>query len=384
MTTALSDTELILMVVGVFYFSECIFWLPETAVALTGAFGKLRIANSPVFLRRTNSQAAILSPFPWSSSLVSEDWPVAVSPGGIAILFGPHAGHFIAFEDLESVEAEKHSLRLNKCSILFATSSAALQIATLLQAMKKIAVAERDSVLRTAIQSRFFLSAVSARLEKVGRFTDSLRTISLFMFLWVFAYGPLLYYTVELQPGLLFRYFTPLGILWLTGVVLFSIAQYKLLLNSSSEQISRVATLCFSPAAVMRAAQAITREAFSCFDPCAVAVSVLHPKHLHEALSQRLRNLLYPTSSDFPNESHSFKTTCEWYSELQLSTFKEMLTATNIDTDELLHPPAADYGALSWCPRCLSQYTLPDGVCFDCRGVSLQSFDTDNSDLAPT
>lgn len=384
MITALSDTELILLVVGVFYFSECIFWLPETAVTMTSAFGKLRIATSPVFLRRTNSQAAILSPFPWSRSLVTEDWPVAVSPSGIAILFGPHAGKFIAFDDLKSVEAEKHSLRLNQCSIPCATSGAALQIASLLLDLDKSTADERDSLLRTAIQSRFSLSGVVTRLENVERFTDSLRTISLFMFLWVFAYGLFLYYTVELQPGLLFRYFTPLGILWLSGVILFAMAQRKILANSSSEQISRVATLCFSPAAVMRAANAITREAYSSFDPSAVAVSVLHPKQLDEALSQRLRNLLYPPSSDFPNESHSFKTTCEWYNEVHLRTLKEMLTSANIAADELLNHPVADYGALSWCPRCLSQYTLPAGVCFDCRGVILQSFEPDKSDLAPT
>lgn len=384
MITALSDTELILLVVGVFYFSECIFWLPDTAVTLTSAFGKLRIATSPVFLQRTNSQAAILSPFPWSRSLVSEDWPVAVSPNGISILFGPHSGKFIAFEDLESVEAEKHSLRLNQCSIPCVTSGAALQIATLLQDMDKIATDERGSLLRTAIQSRFALSGVASRLENVERFTDSLRTISLFMFLWVFAYGPVLYYTVELQPGLLFRYFTPLGILWLSGVVLFAMAQRKILSNSASERVSRVATLCFSPAAVMRAAHAITREAFSSFDPSAVAVSVLHPKQLDKVLSRRLRNILYPPSSDYPNESHSFKATCEWYNEVNLTTLKEMLTSANIAADELLKPPVADYGALAWCPRCLSQYTLSEGVCFDCRGVSLQSFETDNSDRAAT
>jgi hypothetical protein len=383
MITALSDTELILIIVGVFYLSECIFWLPETAVTLTSAFGKLRLATSPVFLRRTNSQAAILSLFPWSRSLVAEDWPVAVSPSGISILFGPHAGHFIAFEDLQSVEAEKHSLRLNQCSIRYATSSAALQIATLLQTLKTSTVDERASLIRSAMQSRFSLSDFSARLENVERFTDSLRTISLFMFLWVFGYGPLLYYTVELRPGLLFRYFAPLGILWLSGVVLFAIAQRKLLTNSSSEQTGRVATLCFSPAAVMRAAHAITHEAFSGFDPSAVAVSILHPKQLSETLSQRLRNLLYPPSSDDPNESHSFNTSCEWYNELQLTTLQEMLTSADIAVDELLNPPIADYGALSWCPRCLAQYTFSSGVCFDCRGVSLQSFETDESDPAP-
>lgn len=383
MITALSDTELILIVVGVFYFSECIFWLPETAVTLTSAFGKLQIATSPVFLRRTNSQAAIISPFPWSRSLVCEDWPVAVSPNGISILFGPHSGKFFAFEDLDSVEAEKHSLRLNQCSIPCATSGAAQQLATLLQDLEKSTIDERGSLLRTAIQSRFALSGVATRLENVERFTSSLRTISLFMFLWIFGYGPLLYYTVELHPGLLFRYFTPLGILWLSGVILFVMAQRKILANSSSEQISRVATVCFSPAAVMRAAHAITRESFFSFDPSAVAVSVLHPKQLDEVLSRRLRNILYPPTSDFPNESQSFKTTCEWHNAVHLTTFKEMLTSASIVADELLKPPVADYGALAWCPRCLSQYTFSEGVCFDCRGVILQSFETDKSDPAP-
>lgn len=384
MMTALSDTELILIVVGVFYLSECILWLPEMAVAFSSTFGKLRIANSPVFLRRANSQAALLSPFPWSHCVVAEDSPLAISPDGISILTGPQAGKFISLNLLKSIVADKNFLRLDQATVRFATVSAARHFSAFLQTIQDTPQAERESAIKANAQSRHSLPDLAARLETVERSTSSQRAISTFMFLWIFGYGPFLYYTVEPQPGLLVRYFAPLGIVWLLGIVLFALARFKLFSLPYSEHAGQIATMFFSPAAVMRAAQSITREAFSDFDPSTVAVSCLHPNQLEEFLSKRLRNLKYPFVADFPDASEEFRETCLWHSQLQLSLLQEMLAAENIDVDQLLKPPEVDYGALSWCLRCLAQYTHAEGVCSNCPDLNLQVFENSEPDSTST
>jgi len=382
MFTALSDTEMILIIVGLFYLFECVVWLPEAALAFTSAFGRFRLAVFPLFLRRSNSRAALLSLFPGSRSLVAEDWPIAVSPDGISVNVGPDQGHYITFEALNLVKAEQHKLQINQSTITCAASDCSKYLAELLQELQTATADERSKLIESALKSRFSLTGSSRRLEHVERFTAVTRTVSLLFFFWVFVYGPVLYYTVEPRPGMLFRYFIPLGVLWLLQVIMMAVAQRTLLSLSSTEQFNRIATLCFSPAGVMRAAHTITREAFSDYDPSALAVMTLQPQQLRRFLSRRLRNMQYPLFSDILDASGDFRATCHWFCDVQMQAFETMLSEAGINTEKLLTPPTPDFDAVSWCPRCLSQYTLAAGMCPDCLDITLQIFETSIPDIS--
>jgi hypothetical protein len=375
MFKVLSDTELILLIIGVIYLSECLLWLPDQAVAFSAAFGRLKPAWRPEFLQRVDSHAEILSPFPWSRSVIAADWPVAVSPDGLCILSGSKAGTFLAFDQLKPVEADQRTLRLNGIATKCAASDGAAHVAKLLQELRSLPAAQRSVVLSVAVQSSFSLAGVSSRLEEVERVTSSLRIVSLFLFLWVFVHGSVLYYTVEPHPGMLTRYLTPLGILWLAGIVLFAFAQRRLLTNSSTEQVSRIATMCFSPAGVMRASSAITREAFSAFNPAAVAAVIMQSSSFRITVCERIRHLQHPSESDFPEATDEFKMARDWFRNQHLTALVRMLAELNIAPEDLLKAPIRDNDARTWCPRCLNQYTLESGTCHDCIDISLLGFE---------
>ncbi|MDA1165415.1 MAG: hypothetical protein O3B13_20145 [Planctomycetota bacterium] len=374
MYKVLSDTELILLIIGVIYLSECLLWLPDQAVAFSAAFGRLKPAWRPAFLQRIDSHAEILSLVPWSRSVIAADWPIAVSPDGLCILSGSKSGTFISFDELKSVEADQRTLRLNRIATKFAASDGAAYVAKLLQELRSLPADQRSDVLNVAVESSFSLADVSRRLENVERATSNLRIVSLFLFLWVFVHGSVLYYTVEPHPGMLTRYLTPLGILWLTGIVLFAFAQRRLLTNSSTEQISRIATMCFSPAGVMRASSAITREAFSAFNPAAVAAVVMWSSSFRATVCERLRHLQHPSEADFPVASDEFKMARDWFRNQHLTALMKMLAEMSIAPEDLLKSPIRDNDARTWCPRCLNQYTLESGTCHDCVDISLLGF----------
>lgn len=380
--TALSDTELILLVIGVIYLWECMLWLPVDAVAFTTAFGRLRLASHPTFLRRTDSQAAILSLFPWSRSIVASEWPVAVSGQGLCILTGSKAGTFIPFDELETVEADQQSLLINQTRTKCASVSTVRRYANLLTTLREMHIDERDASLDKEMQSSFSPEGVMSRIEQVDRSASALRLASLLLFIWVFIQGPVLYYTTESQTDTLTRYLAAFGFFWVFGIVLFAIAQRRLLNSPATEQLSRTATLCVSPAGVMRAANIITTEAFSELAPAAVAAAVMPSTYFKTFISQRLRQLTYPSASDFPDASPEFKSTRASFDARQLTALSAMLKGQSIDIDELLSAPAPDYDARTWCPRCVNQYTLESGACPECLDIPLQKFN-DATDEQP-
>ena len=156
----------------------------------------------------------------------------------------------------------------------------------------------------------------------------------------MFIHGPILYYTTESQTGTLTRYLAVFGLFWLVGVALFAIAQRRLLNSPTTEQFSRMATLCVSPAGVMRAANIITSDAFSQFTPAAVAAAVMPATAFRSFISQRLRQLTHPSASDFPDASPEFKSARSSFNARQLTALSVMLKEQGIDIDELLCAPA--------------------------------------------
>ena len=328
--SALSDTELILIVIAVIYLWECLVWLPAEAVAFTTAFGSLKLASHPTFLQRIDSHAAVLSIFPWSRSIVASEWPVPVSRDGLCILTGAKAGTFIPFGDLKTVEAGQRYLRINRTRTKCASLEAARRFANLLTTLRELHIDKRDAVLDEAMQSSFSSEGVVSRIEQVDRSVSALRLASLLLFIWVFIQGPILYYTTESQTGALIRYLAVSGFFWLVGVVLFAIAQRRLL---------------NSPATDFRS-----------------------------YIGQRLRQLTHPSASDFPDTSPEFRSTRTSFDARQLKTLSVILKEQGIEIDELLRAPVPDFDARTWCPRCLTQYTLESGDCPECLDVPLQKF----------
>jgi len=49
--------------------------------------------------------------------------------------------------------------------------------------------------------------------------------------------------------------------------------------------------------------------------------------------------------------------------------------AEGLTVDDRLSSSIVDYGAMSYCPPCLSQHMHTTGVCIDGQDMDLQSFD---------
>ena len=374
MSKYLNDTELIFVVLGVIYFSECVLWLPETAVVFTGVLKRLRLARQPEVVRRGFNRATLLPLFPFSRTVVTEEFPVACSPAGTAILAGEHTGQFIQWSELTTLSTNQRKLRLNGFVLKVSTSEFAtlvVDVLTTLQGEPDERLAE--SILQVLHASND-VAAARERIDSVAASVASLRLVSVMLTFWVFVVGPYLYYLVKPHPELLIRYLIPFGTFWLSGIVLFWLSHRRLLPGSKADRSSRLMTLCLSPGSVMRAADAASRGAFASIDPSAIALAVMSPAVRDAFISRRLRELQHPVPFDLVETTEDFAAAHHWWTEQRLVALTASLKKEEVDPAGLLPIPLRDDDANSWCPRCLCQFIHHSGSCPDCPGIALTPF----------
>ena len=93
------------------------------------------------------------------------------------------------------------------------------------------------------------------------------------------------------------------------------------------------------------------------------------------------RELLYPALPICPREDRVALETERYSRSVLQDAAENFLKRCGIEKDALIEPPLpADDTCLSYCPRCLAQFTTREGMCPDCGGLALTPLLT--SDLA--
>lgn len=374
MFTSLSDTEMIFLVLGVIYFSECVLWLPDSASAFCSTFRQTRSVWRPYVLGRDQGSYALLPLLPFTRLIVADESPIAVSPDGVAFLAGNAEGEFIAFDDLSEIQSDQRKLTLNKATVTLATAESSVHLSQTLRHLQSRPQDEREALIAAWLHQSCSLDNARLRLERVDTETSLLRTVSSLLWLWAFGYGPVLYYTVEANDTLLFRYLAVFACLWFPGVLLFWLAHRRLLRDSSHDRNNRLMTFLFSPASVMRVADSASRGAFAGLTPAALAAVSMKDSAFQEFVGGYVRSLCYTTGRSPNDSSIEFSQTRESFNHQKLDSVKALLSVKGINLDELLKPPRPHFDARSWCPRCVGQFTLSEGNCPECVDVSLIRF----------
>src|SRR5206468_1295906 len=84
------------------------------------------------------------------------------------------------------------------------------------------------------------------------------------------------------------------------------------------------------------------------------------------------REILYPALPICPREDRQALETERYSRSVLQDAAERFLKRSGIDTDALIQPPLpADDTCLSYCPRCLAQFTTLEGICADCGWLAL-------------
>ncbi len=135
------------------------------------------------------------------------------------------------------------------------------------------------------------------------------------------------------------------------------------LLSSKLEKIGIVAKIALYPIATILTVETLSLAILKEFHPVVVAIE-LNAKNWRKLAEISWRAANYPRPSD------------DFAAKLDERTFLEQfLESHQVRVNQLRKDPQQrEAGALSYCPRCLTQFRLLEGTCMDCEGIPLAVF----------
>jgi hypothetical protein len=111
------------------------------------------------------------------------------------------------------------------------------------------------------------------------------------------------------------------------------------------------------------------------FHPLAIAKVFCDEEEFRSFASTIVRDIRHPALPLCPR-NEPFAIEAENFSRTLLEkAVEEFLKKNNVSIKKLLQPPEpTDSTCVSYCPRCLAQFTTVDGKCDDCGGIPLTPF----------
>jgi hypothetical protein len=143
---------------------------------------------------------------------------------------------------------------------------------------------------------------------------------------------------------------------------------------------STIGIIVLSPPAALRAVKYLARDIGSDFHPLAFAASRCSHDEFRDLASWALRDLTF--GSEFSPGSDERAADCTtWFRHMFSSAVLSLVHRHGADPKEITAPPPRESEHVrSYCPRCLSQFVISEGVCSDCGRISLRRFDSESTE----
>ena len=373
----MSDVDLLLVLVLIVYLTECLVWVPVSAVGFVARlpWGRRRVA--PARPNRAWDRGFLVA-VPWpplSGALVADPMPLLVAPNGVGTL--DPDGFFLAWDRVESTGHDGKSVTINgQLAARTATVRLADQLARLVREVAPLSTQKRRTELERFFDGRYVApDEVRRRLAEHRRCTLPMRLWVNLLWLGLFVGIPLLVYTA------LVRYWMPLVawmvVGWLMTPVLFAVTLRRHPGLERPYWPGRIHRLfvAASPLAALRVDDLLVKEVTGDLDPLSVSAALLS----NRAFAAHAR----PTVIDLKrfNEINKLKgdfaEAGEWMADQMLARVRGVIAHRDTTEQRVLAPPErTDPGSTAYCPRCLAQYNRGERCTNDaCHRAPLRSFE---------
>lgn len=371
----------LLLVVLVLYLAEAAVWVPAGSVAFRLPVHSGRPMRMITKLRSVPRSGIVFAlPFcPRGEVVVCSPLPVSLSPEGIAHLAGLTGsladGEFIAFEHMAQVNSEQRELFVNGAPFVRAGSDLqAAELAHFLNRIRKLTPKARGFEIEKELARRLDPECISSRLKEYVEQTFGLNLDSLVLLVGIFMVSPILVW----RWGLVSVWPLLLAYLLLSASLIawdFRRANRRLFPTTGTTRWSTVTTILLSPPAALHATKYLARDIGNGYHPLALAAARCSNKDFRALASWILREVMFVPETGVNLDSQGADCT-RWFSRRFCEAVSALVRKKGQDPEELVAPPLRQSESVqSYCPRCLSQFVIPDGVCTDCGRVSLRPFD---------
>jgi hypothetical protein len=286
-------------------------------------------------------------------------------------------GNCFPWSELKSVEARGKKVLVNGEPLFNEPSPGfATKVAQTLLQLREATRTERENLIQQTLNQSFDTSQIARQWDEFKSRTSSLRWVVNALFVYLSLVSPLIIWRFGFQRTWPFLLAALLALTFVTAM-LFRTAHKNFYPDLEDDRFTHFLVILLSPVTAIRACDILSRPLFITHHPLALA-KIFCSKEMFEAMSRRYwRELLYPALPICPREDRLALET-EHYSRSVLQKAAErFLKRSGVETDALIQPPLpADKTCLSYCPRCLVQFTARDGLCPDCGGLPLAPFKT--------
>src|SRR6267142_2978111 len=382
----MTELQLLFLIFTLIYLWECVCWINRGSVGFLTWFGRRwRVAHPASLIGNQSGGFVWTHPLPpLGPILVGNQYPLSISPDAVLAYVAPSANpgsrptqsaKLFKFDDVRKIEALGKKVCINGEVLLkVGTMTFAGHIAQQLDELTKIAPARREAALKETARDQFDTKAITERWETFHQRIANVRILTNWLVAYLFIFTPILIWRLGFHmvwPSLL------AGLLCFTiaTAIFFRRIHKSFYPTAEDDRFTHFLTILLSPATTIRAHDALSRPLLERFHPLAIAKVFCAEDQFRNFASTILRDIRQPALPLCPR-SESLAQEAEIFSRTLLEkAVEEFLKKNNISIKKLLQPPKpADPTCLSYCPRCLVQFTTLDGKCDDCGGLPLIPF----------
>lgn len=382
----MSDEQLFFLVLVLLYLLECIRWVPAGSTVFKSHFGtsfRWRIASD--IIGSVNKGIALSNPFPpFGTYFLISPPPIRFSTLGALSavsakidIFNRQKKKWRAqrFDDISSLETQHNSVFLN--GSLFAECDSiitALNLQKTLKELLSLSPPERESYIDDYLGRTFDVGRIRVMYDTFKNETLFLRIICFIQFIYMFG----------VFPGWVF-YFGFRNAIWplLSSILILSlllgfvfyITHLTLYKRKEEGTLKHAMMMAVYPMAGLRAIDFLARRYFEEFDIVAVASVLCERSEFLKIAGRTVRESEYPIVHSEPVSGTMGSDIESWWRSRRKKALLRFLEEEQIPIDKLLKPHYAHLGrALSYCPRCLCEFSIIEGNCPDCGDIELMPF----------
>ncbi|MEW6348156.1 MAG: hypothetical protein AB1646_03785 [Thermodesulfobacteriota bacterium] len=363
-TQRMDDLIILFAVLFGFYVAECVFRLPPGSVAFVRVWGaRWKVARSE---DAVGGRLVLSHPLPFfSETYVCEPSPVALSPWGVS------GERSITYDEIRCVEVHEETVLVNDSSFAVCGSSTkARWVAGLLDELRQLPPDAREARIRQTLRESFGSAAADSLLRghgvrgRIPTSRKTLRWLCNLLFLHIFLVSPAVMWAFGVAPVMVIFLASVMCGMSVAVSIVYYRAHKRWFPAEGNARVTHLMTMLLFPPAAVRAADVLGRDLLFRYEPVAVAAVLAERSEFESMARFRLLDLLHPIEQRSEAE--------QWYGNASEQALAEFLASVGIKESALLVAPESwDEGCVSYCPRCLVQYVIPEGTCADCPGIAL-------------
>jgi hypothetical protein len=374
---------MLLVVLCVVYIADCFLWQNKHSIVFISWWGQTWKIQTASTIGSASGGLVFLNPFPplgWFC--LNQLMPVSISPEAITsfnsqtIAYGGRPnqkGEIIALSDVQKVSTHQLELWINgrtfcKCG----TKNDVENLAQLIEDIRVKKTEDRITQIETFWAQQMNFVSADKEQRAIRTRTSSLRFLCNVQFFYLYLVLPCASYIYGVS-NLIIPSAISMLILAIAIAMEYFLAHKEIYPKAKADRVSGAIKMILCPPVSVRAVDLVMHGSHQKHS-CLTMTCLLLPVASGEVFVTRfIRDLRFPINVSSMNEATA--NVCKWQNaaierlaEIHLPFVAQCIVKLN----KLPVQISAD--RLSFCPRCLSQFSVENVDCPDCPSISLVSF----------